>query len=79
MPQPLRVLVSCGLCGDRFGAEPDDAWRLAIDHCLDEHRATLLADPDSAGRNLTVAFPASGADPARELHPVHTAGGWGWA
>lgn len=54
-PQPL--LIACELCGLRLPTRRDCAWRDAIDHALDEHRAKLLGEPDSARKWLRFLHP----------------------
>ena len=52
------VLVRCRLClppdDGHIVTTSDRAWSAAMDHALDHHLDTLIADPDTTGAAFTV-------------------------
>lgn len=55
---PRRLILRCRMCDpDGVLVEPTSgaAVTSAVDHALDEHRAELLGDPDTALAAVSVA------------------------
>ncbi len=56
----MHVELHCRLCPHPAPIESTSrtAHVDAVDHCLDLHRADLLADPDATERAIVVSLPA---------------------
>ena len=56
----MHVELHCGLCPPTTPSIPTTQRRVYVDavgHCLDLHRAALLADPDATERTIVVSSP----------------------
>jgi hypothetical protein len=67
------VSVRCHLCGESIPAITETAFYRAVDHALDNHRAELLAAPDSTRDMFSIGQRAATKRPVR-VHPH----GWVW-